>query len=1000
MALPSRAAATATALALAVGGVGLTAVPAGAADSSETLSVDFSKRTGDFRGGATGTLYGFGDEGSPTHSLINGAHITNTSQKPPEGLQHPSGDSAKIESSFTQKHGEDLIVYMQDLYPDWGYHGGVRPGDTRTYDVTDGTWVQGGNGTWDYLEVVEAVTNMVADTAQDPDRYVFKLFNEPDGIWYQDWGRMRDPFLADWQAAYAKVQEIWAERGYGKARIAGTGESHWDPQRTRDFFGMAAATDTVPDIFVWHELGINNVAAFDGHLAEYRTIEREFGIAPLPVNITEWGMLRDMGVPGQLLQWFSTFEDAKVDAQTAYWNYAGNFSDNSARANGANGGWWIFKWYGDLAGSETVTVTPPRPNTVETLQGIGAIDDDNRRATVLFGGTGTDVDVAMTGIPASLGSTVDVEVREVAINGAQGLSGTPRVIKAQSGVAVTDAALTVDVDVLNAQAGYQVIITPAGERDLEADAAVQAWEATSEAENTRVVDAQVYNQPGRGPGGDGWNFQASGLRDVGSFNRAGSRLEWTVDVPRDGRYRFQSLGGANAQAGKHALFVNNVDAATLEYTAGLGLRPHHQWQYRGTAEAEVDLKAGQNVLSVRASRDGSTRLPGSDISLDKFTLTEVSTGEPTVHPASTFRLYDGAALDWTDGEARGAADIPPGARADLYVNAMRNGYQDVRIRWTSVGAGDVALTLNGAAVARLTAPAAGTWDSTVRLRIAEGVSEIEVRSTSGAKVHSLTTIATPESDDRAITVEAETARTTGAATVQTAPGQSNASGGHLVGFIGNGAGNTLVVDRAAGFDTAGAYDVEIRYANAALIGDHAYNPQVVDRRLDVSEGSAVRGSSHFRYTVGWDSFWTRTLPVQLLSGSEPIIFGNADEFAPNIDRITIAPKVVGEPRTESVDIVRELALEVSAETRCVAKRTVLVATVRNTDEVPVSASIATPYGERSIATLHPARSASHAFSTRQTQVTAGEVTVTAVAQVKGQNVEVSRTATYDARRCG
>ena len=60
------------------------------------------------------------------------------------------------------------------------------------------------------------------------------------------------------------------------------------------------------------------------------------------MNITEYGELRDMSVPGQLIQWQSMFEDEKVQAETAYWNYAGNLSDNMARANSANAGWWQF----------------------------------------------------------------------------------------------------------------------------------------------------------------------------------------------------------------------------------------------------------------------------------------------------------------------------------------------------------------------------------------------------------------------------------------------------------------------------------------------------------------------------------------------------------------------------------------------------------------------------------------------------------------------------------
>src|SRR5437773_969186 len=61
------------------------AAAGGAAAAADTLGVDFAQKTGAFRGGATGTLYGFGDDGAPTQALIDGAHITNTSQKAPYG---------------------------------------------------------------------------------------------------------------------------------------------------------------------------------------------------------------------------------------------------------------------------------------------------------------------------------------------------------------------------------------------------------------------------------------------------------------------------------------------------------------------------------------------------------------------------------------------------------------------------------------------------------------------------------------------------------------------------------------------------------------------------------------------------------------------------------------------------------------------------------------------------------------------------------------------------
>jgi hypothetical protein len=44
-----------------------------------------------------------------------------------------------------------------------------------------------------------------------------------------------------------------------------------------------------------------------------------------------------------------------------------------------------------------------------------------------------------------------------------------------------------------------------------------------------------------------------------------------------------------------------------------------------------------------------------------------------------------------------------------------------------------------------------------------------------------------------------------------------------------------------------------------------------------------------RNTYSWDQFDTIDLTVTLRAGDNTITFGNASAFAPNIDKITVAP---------------------------------------------------------------------------------------------------------------
>src|SRR6266568_685742 len=136
------------------------AAPAAGAVTVDALGVDLSLPTGAFRGGANGTLYGLSDNGVPSQAVLNGAHVTNTSQKPPDGAQHPNGDVLDVEKSFFAGAGKDLLVYVPDMYPDWPYNKGKRPGDDNN------------DGVWDYLPIVRQVAEKIATTSAHPNDIV------------------------------------------------------------------------------------------------------------------------------------------------------------------------------------------------------------------------------------------------------------------------------------------------------------------------------------------------------------------------------------------------------------------------------------------------------------------------------------------------------------------------------------------------------------------------------------------------------------------------------------------------------------------------------------------------------------------------------------------------------------------------------------------------------------------------------------------------------------
>jgi hypothetical protein len=933
------------------------------ATASDVIDVDFSTSTGAFRGGASGMLYGLSDDGVPTDAIIAGARPTNITQKAPHGAQHPNGDPLEVEDAFFSNGGQYILTNIQDYYADWSYNGGKRPTDFDTY-----------------LDIVETVVTSIRDESEHPEKYVFVPFNEPDGgNWYADWSAMKNTFLADWKAVYQKIKEIYPE-----AKIAGMGDSSWHRDRTRDIMTFARDNDVLPDMFTWHELGISNLATFRSHFAEYRQIEQDLGIAPRPINITEYAMRRDMSVPGQLVQWLAMFEDAKVDAETAYWTMAGNLNDNMAKNNEANGAWWLLKWYGDITG-DTVKLTPPSLNVADTVQGIAALDAEKKQATVVFGGGSQDVSLNLGGLDAAVfGDTVDIQVRQARWSGQEGEALTPPIVLAQR--VALDGTVSVTVPNTDRFSAYQLVVTPSLASQPVTDS---TWRASIEAEDTVLAEVQTYAKPLS----DAWTFATSGQRDVGSTNKIGSSLTWTVTVPTTGTYRFGAIAGVNGPSvgpGQHALFVDGQEAGRVDYEAGFS------WGYRGLGEVEIPLTAGEHQLSLRMSADGSTLLPGSDISLDRFDLTLLDGPESVMYPANLARLSGAVPRYDSDGVA-GSVPLSGADSADFHVAPHDTGYYDLQLDYAASRASGIGLAINGRAVSGLSATAAGAGVSTARVHLAAGVSRITVTATESVDLRSLTLTRAAEGDAAAVTIEMEDAEKvslTGAAKVENVSAPTNVSG-RQVGWIGGGAANTAVVHRPDQI-AAGQYDFVARYANADKNTGHAYNTDVISRFLDVTEagGSTTRGA--YRHNYSWKGFWSHTIPLDLTTAAGDLTLGNASGNAPNLDWIQLAPLVL-EVTNESID--PPVDTEITVAGRCVAGKAQFVVTAKNTSVMAADITLNTPYGEKTLADVPASGSKSSSFATRTTGYPAGEIDVIASAVVDGRAVSTDVAVPYQEFAC-
>jgi len=535
----------------------LPALPASAAASQ--LLVNLATSTGALRYGATGFLYGLGDEGIPNETMLAALKPQVTAQKAPDGLQHPNGDALKIAPMFKRAGGRDIQIYMQDIYQEWPYEN---------------------LGLTDYLAKIDTMTRKVV---ADPYRssYVYVPFNEPDQIWYS--GNVSGLNTA-WKAAFQKIRSIDST-----ARIAGPGFSSYRSADIRTFLTYARDNGVLPDVMAWHELGDDFYSSWQDHYNDYRAIETSLGISARPITINEYGRISgDLGVPGNLVQFVAKFEASKVDGCLAYWTTAGGLNDLVTHNNQATGGWWLYKWYGELTGN-TVAVTPPAPGG--SLQGVAALDSAKKQARVIFGGnnpgTGTyDTNVVVSGLGSAsyLGSTVHATVWGVDTSGLNASTGPYRV--AEGDFAASGGQITVPLTGLKGQSAYQVIVTP--NTDLSAATSASRYEA--EYAGLGGTAKVTY---GSNTGYSGTYF----AEGYGASTTASTKF--VVSVPSDGYYNLGLRYSAGPYTGAPTnrsirLRLNGADLTDVALTGTA------DWNTWGTATTKVYLPAGISRVEYNA----------------------------------------------------------------------------------------------------------------------------------------------------------------------------------------------------------------------------------------------------------------------------------------------------------------------------------------------------------------------------------------------------------------
>ncbi|MBO3751794.1 hypothetical protein J5X84_37465 [Streptosporangiaceae bacterium NEAU-GS5] len=534
-----------TAAALAVALTGL-AVPVPAHAAGATLTVNVAAPFRPVTHAASGGLYGLAENSRPADSTLLPIKVNSLTQPAPgvgqrPNGQPPGGDSLRVAPQATRA-GAGEIIRMPDIYPDFPYR-----------------WVS-----WnDWLAKVNTMVNARLAATSTTNVIAWELWNEPDWTWNTS---AAGPFNDGWVRTFRAVRALDAT-----TPIAGPSTSTYNRGYLSSFLSNAKATGTLPDIVTWHQW---DVAAIAANIADYRALESSLGISPRRISINEYAQTSEVDVPGRVASYVAKLERGGVEsAHRAFWFEYGTMNGLVVNNNQPTGTWWLYKWYGDMAGTMVATT----PTSQSGLDGFASYDPTRKIVNVVFGNESGTNTVRVTGI-GGLGASVRVTLQSTPSSGRFTAVPAPTAISTST-VAVSGGAITVSVPNMSATSAYNLVVQPVS--------GVPSYQQRYEAENASVFRAQRLTATSASAGGYvGRIDNNTGNHGIDSY------VDFIVNVPTARAYTM-TIGYANGTGATstQGLAFNGGAWTTVSYppTAGWG-------QFGSTISTSITLNAGYNVI--------------------------------------------------------------------------------------------------------------------------------------------------------------------------------------------------------------------------------------------------------------------------------------------------------------------------------------------------------------------------------------------------------------------
>ncbi len=547
------------------------------ANSAETLKVSLADSIRPVTHCASGSLYGM-TEDLPTDikGLVEPLKPHMFCQ-PPEGTknnQHPYGDGFIIADRLKGTTAKVQIT-LPDLLPYWPYQ---WPGQQK------------------WLDAVARQINRKHDLGIE-NIHSYVIWNEPDGTWKDANGELTTTV---WKPTYDLIRQMDPE-----TPIVGPCIAYYNGDRMKKFLQFCKANNCLPDEICWHQWGSEGLA---GAVESVRKLEDELGIGHRPICINEYCAGSDdskkkfEGCPGYSVPFIAKFERHGVESATISWWFTGlpgRLGSLLTDKNQRGGGWWLYKWYGDMEGY-MAKVTPPNDYS-DKVDGFAAVDKKNNCASLVLGGnTEGDVNVVFQSLPAFMGGKVNVKIERVTWQSKDTpVNGTDLI--SEKVMTLEGTTLTVPVKIESKLYGYRIFMTPVDVKQTPYKGQAAEVPGKIEAEDYDVA-GQGFSYYDNDTENKGGNYREDGVDIVTSddgyaigYTEKGEWLEYTIDVKDTHKYAiFAKVANPDEKDGFN-LYIDDKKITsdyTLEKTGA-------DWDTYGKVKiCEANIEEGQHILKL------------------------------------------------------------------------------------------------------------------------------------------------------------------------------------------------------------------------------------------------------------------------------------------------------------------------------------------------------------------------------------------------------------------